>query len=326
MNRRAFVTSLGAVLAAPLAASAQARVWRLGYLAFDPPPTAEAPAVGIDALRAGLRDLGYIEGRNISIMYQWAHLDVTRVDSLIKEFLTSGVDLLVTYSTGMALRLRRATQTVPIVCALCADLVGGGVVNSLSRPGGNVTGLTVIGPDLAAKRLEILKAVGVRRVVCLHAADPTFPVTQRWRSENEAAARVLSLDLDVRRATVRSLEEEIARAAEGGGAGLSFMEEPSYLYERRRIATSALKHRLPTVFPFREHVEAGGTVSYGASFSILFRQAATYVDKILRGASPASLPVEQPTKFELIINLKTAKALGLTIPPSLLVRADQVIE
>jgi ABC-type uncharacterized transport system substrate-binding protein len=326
VNRRAFVTGLGALLAAPLPGRAQGRVWRIGYVAFDPPPMAESPAVGIEALRAGLRDLGYVEGRNMSITYRWANLDTARVEPLVEDVLGSGVDVLVTYATGMALRLRRATETVPIVCALCADLVGGGVIKSLSHPGGNVTGLTVIGPDLAAKRLETLKAVGVRRVVCLHATEPTFPVTQRWRSENEAAARVLGLGLDVRRATVRSLDEEIARAAEGGGAGLSFMEEPSYLYERRRIATFALKHRLPTVFPFREHVEAGGTVSYGASFSALFRQAATYVDKILRGASPARLPVEQPTQFELVINLKTAKALSLTIPPSLLLRADQVIE
>ncbi|HZI40359.1 MAG TPA: ABC transporter substrate-binding protein [Gemmatimonadaceae bacterium] len=326
MKRRAFVTGLGAVFAAPIPSRAQERVRRLGYIAFDPPPTAEVPAVGVDALRAALRDLGYIEGRNISITYRWANLDTSRADSLVKDFITSGVDVLVTYSTGMTLRLRRATETTPIVCALCADLVGGGAVKTLSSPGGNVTGLTVIGPDLAAKRLEILKAMGVRRVVCLHATEPTFPVTQRWRSGNEAAASALGLGLDVRRATVPSLEEEIARAAERGGAGLSFMEEPIYLYERRRIATFALKHRIPTVFPFREHVDAGGTVSYGAGFSALFRQTATYVDKIFRGAKPADLPVEQPTKFELVINLKTAKALGLTVPPSLLQRADQVIE
>jgi putative ABC transport system substrate-binding protein len=318
-----------AVFAAPSSPDAQKaeRVWKLGYVAFDPPPSHDAPAMGLDGLREGLRELGYIEGQNISIEYRWAGFDAGRIEEVIGDLLRANVQMIVTYGTGMVRRARTMTESVPIICALCADMVGGGVVSSLSRPGGNVTGLTVIGPDLAAKRMELLKTVGSLHVIGLHWAAETFPVAVRWRGESEQAARVMGLRFEAFRAeTLELVEAHIRAAARERGTGVSFMEEPFSLYHRRRIAALALKYRVPTMFPFREHVEDAGLASYGANFREAFRRSARYVDAILKGAKPADLPVEQPTKFESLINLKTAKALGLTIPPSLLARADQVIE
>jgi len=330
ISRRTFVGALaGGLLAAPLTAEAQpaGKVWRIGYVSFDPAPGNDAPPIGISAFQAGLRDLGYVEGRNIFIEYRWANLDGARVERLLRDLVSANVDVIVTYATGMVRLAREVTDRVPIVCALCADMVGGGVVSSLARPGGNVTGLTVIGPDLAGKRIEFLKTVGVSRVMGLHYAPETFGVVVRWRTESEQAAQAMALRFEAARAnTVQLLEAYVAKAAREQGTGLSFMEEPFYLNERRRIAALTLKQRVPTVFPFREHTEAGGMISYGVNTSETFRRAATYVDKILKGAKPADLPIEQPTKFELVINLKTAKALGLTIPPSLLARADEVLQ
>ena len=227
----------------------------------------------------------------------------------------------------MVLRAKAVTTTVPIVCAMCADLVGGGAVASLARPAGNVTGLTVIGPDLAGKRIEFLRDLGASRVVGLHAARPDFPVVMRWRRENEQAAQALGITFEgVHARDIPAIESALARAATQPGAGVSFAEEPRYLVDRRRIAALAAKHRLPSVFPFAEHVTAGGLLAYGVNLSELFAKSADYVDRILKGAKPGDLPVEQPTKFELVINLKTANALGLKVPPSLLARADEVIQ
>jgi putative tryptophan/tyrosine transport system substrate-binding protein len=330
MERRALLRGLVlALVSAPLAAEAQQarQVCRIGYLSFEPTPTPDVPAIGLASFRQGLRDLGYVEGQNLVVEYRWAGLDIEQVSQLVTKLVDLHVDVIVTWATGVVLRVKRVTSTVPIVCAVCADLVGGGAVASLARPGGNVTGFTVIGPDLAAKRIESLKEMGVSRVVGLHASAATFPVAVHWRTENERAAQALGVRVETRRAhTVEALEQSVAAAATERGSALSFMEEPFYLLERRRIAALALRHRVPTVFPFREHVEAGGLLSYGTNLPELFRRAATFVDKILKGAKPADLPVEQPTKFELVINMRTAKALGLTIPPSILVRADQIIE
>jgi len=330
ISRRSFltITSLG-ILATPLVGEAQqaGRTHRIGYFSWEPAPTPEVPAIGLQALRQALRRLGYEEGRNVVIVYRWAGFDPDQIRPSVAELVEERVDVIVTYSTGMVLRAKAVTTTIPIVCALCADLVGGGAVASLARPGGNVTGLTVIGPELAGKRIEFLRDLGASRVLGLHTAPPDFPVVARWRRENDQAAQALGITFEgVHARDLPAIENALARAATQPSAGVSFMEEPRYLVDRRRIAALAVKHRLPTVFPFAEHVTAGGLLAYGVNVSELFAKSADYVDRILKGAKPGDLPVEQPTKFELVINAKTAKTLGLTIPPSLLARADQVIE
>jgi len=324
----ALAVTLG-VVTVPLIGEAQpaGKAHRIGYLSFEPPPTPDAPALGLQRLQEALDGLGYREGQNLVFEYRWAALNRDAVPGLVRELVSAHVDMIVTWSTGNVLRAKSITTTVPIVCALCADLVGGGAVASLARPGGNVTGFTVIGPELTAKRMELLKELGMSRVVALHAAPPDFPVAARWRKENERAGQILGLGVEALHA--RELEKvasTLASAAKQPGSAVSFMEEPSYLVHRRWIADAAARHRVPTMFPFAEHVAAGGLLSYGVDVPELFARTAVYVEKILKGTKPADLPVEQPTRLHLAINLKTAKALGLAIPPAVLARADELIE
>ena len=280
-----------------------------------------------EAFRQGLRDLGYVEGQNVVIEYRYAEGKAERLPDLAAELLRLKVDVIVAGGTLAPLAAKHATGTIPIVMSAAGDPVGTGLVPSLAKPGGNVTGLSNFSADLTAKRLQLLKEIlpGVSRVAVLwNAANPIAALLMR---ETEAAARALGLQ-------VQSLEvrgpdefENALPAAVSGGAGALFVvDDPLVFIARLRIADFAARNRLPMTAIYREFAEAGGLMTFGANLADLNRRAAIYVDKILKGAKPADLPVEQPTKFDLVINLKTAKALGLTIPQSLLVRADEVIQ
>jgi putative ABC transport system substrate-binding protein len=315
-----------ALLAAPLAVEAQpaARVYRVGVL-LGAPATAVTPHV--EALRGRLRELGYAEGQNLVLELRWVTPVEGGLDRLAADLVRSRVDLLITWTTPPTLAAKRATGAIPIVMIAIGDPVAAGLVASLSRPGGNVTGVSNMARDLSGKLLELLREVrpGATRVAAL--LNPTNPVSGlSWR-ETQAAAQLLGVQLQrVGVRDPRELEPAFTAMARDRAAGVIIIPDALFLSERRRLAELAQQARLATVFQRSENVEAGGLMSYGPSLTEQFRQAAVYVDKILKGAKPADLPVEQPTKFELVINLKTAKALGLTIPQSLLIRADEIIQ
>jgi len=306
------------VLAAPLAAPAQqapGKTARIGVLGRVSLP--------FDAFREGLRELGYVEGQNIAIEYRFADGKDERLPGLAAELVRLKVDVIVAVSPPATEAAKQATSTIPIVFPVSGDPVAEGFVASLARPGGNLTGLATIGPELVGKQLELLKAVApkVSRVAMLQ--NPS----QQVQRQAEDAARALGVQLQVLKArTPSEIEAAFAAMRSQRAGGVLVMRDSVFFAQRTQIVALAAKSRLPAVYGFREQAEAGGLMAYGASTPQLFRRAATYVDKILKGAKPADLPVEQPTKFELVINLKTAKALGLTIPPSLLGQADQVIQ
>jgi len=313
-------------LAAPLAAEAQQarKVWRMGYLG-NGNPTSSGPTR--DAFRQGLQELGWVEGQNVVIEYRWADGDLTRLPALASDLMaTTSVDVFLA-SGGPGVRAaQQAARAVPIVAAIISDPVVAGFAASLARPGGNITGLAVQFEELATKQLQLLKETvpNVARVAILddHAMRNTFV-----QKAAEAAARSLGLTTQV--VTIlgeRDLEGAFRTAKVGRANAMYVLPSPTFARQRARLAELAVKHRLPGSYEDRQYVDAGGLMSYGPNFPDLFRRSASYVDRILKGAKPADLPVEQPTKFELVINLKTAKALGLTIPPSLLGRADQVIQ
>jgi len=332
MDRRAFIGTLtGGLLAARLVAEAQqaAKIARIGYLS---PNLATSPHLR-EAFRQGLRNLGYVEGRNLGIEYRDAEGKVERLPALAAELVALKVDVIVTEggNTVVPLAAKQATRTLPIVFATAADAVGSGLVTSLARPGGNVTGLDSLSTELVGKRLELLtQAVpGVGQVAVLWLPGVYGERTEKeMLTEAEVAARGLGVRLQFVEATRDPADfdrafSDMTRARAGA---LTVLPSNMFRREHRRLLDLAARHRLPAVYPWRDFVDAGGLMSYGASLTDLSRRAATYVDRILKGAKPGDLPVEQPTKFELAINLKTANALGLTIPPSLLQRADQVIE
>jgi len=332
ISRRTFVSALaGGLLAAPLAAEAQhpTKVSRLGYLSSlsrsDP-----TYATLRDALLQGLHGHGYVEGRTITIEWRFAEGSQSRLPNLAAELVRLRVDLLFAEGTPSALAAKQATSTIPIVFSPVADPIGSGLVATLSRPGGNITGLTFMAPELVGKRLELLKEAvpGMMRVgVLSHPGNPSEATLKSLLAETEAAARASGVQLRHLQAQgPNDLDRAFTLMSRERVDGLILLPSVMFSSERRRIADLAANNRLPTMFFFREFVEAGGLVSYGPSFVELWRRAATYVDRVLKGAKPGDLPVEQPTTFELVINLKTAKALGLKIPPSLLGRADQVIE
>jgi len=328
MDRRTFLAGTGAMLlAAPLAAGAQqpAKVPRIGYLSPLSPP---ADSIRIEAFRQGLRDLGYVEGQNIAIEYRYAEGRFDRLPDLAAELVRLKVEVIVAASTPGILAAKNATSTIPIVMTLSADPVPTGLVSSLARPGGNITGLSLLSGELNQKRLELLKEVvpNLSRVAALW--NPANPASRFQLKETEAAARVLGVQLQPLEVRGPDPDFEGAfQAATRGRAGALITPDDLLIFiHRTRIVDFAAKKRLPAMHGFRELADAGGLMSYTANRPHLFRGAAMYVDKILKGAKPADLPVEQPTKFELVINLKTAKALGLTIPPSLLGRADEVIQ
>jgi len=327
MDRRAFLGALaGGLLATPLAARAQpaGKVHRIGFLG-NSTQTLEANLVG--PLRDGFLDLGYVEGRDLVIEYRWAEGQYERFPALIAELIALKVDVIVTAGTPAALAVRRATTTIPLVMVAVGDPVGSGLVKSLAHPGGTLTGLVSIAPDLEGKRLELLTEVVPRLSFVAFLLNPanTFHVT----SEKQARAAAKALNLKVEFFPVRA-EPEFDRAFQAMSSkrpgALIMLADRLFLHHRARIVEFAARNRLPTVYAYTELVEAGGLMSFGPSYPGMHHRAAYFVDKILKGSKPGDLPVEQPTKFELVINLKTAKALGLAIPQSLLQRADQVIE
>jgi putative ABC transport system substrate-binding protein len=316
----------GSAIAWPLTASAQ-RAGKLPTVGLLGANTASAQSQWTAAFVQRLRELGWIDGRTVVIEYRWLEGSFERSAEVIAEFVRRKVDVIVTSGTANVVAAKQATSIIPIVFALAGDPVGNALVASLARPGGNITGSWGQAPDLAGKRLELLREVvaGLRRLAFL--VDIGNPVTVVEMHQVREIARTLGLEVvsvEIRR------PEDFAPAFEafkGGGADALYVPvDPLITTNRSRISTLALDARLPTIHGSREGVEAGGLMSYGPNIVELWRHAADYVDKILRGAKPGDIPVEQPTKFELVINLKTAKALGLTVPPTLLARADEVIE
>lgn len=303
----------------PAAAQQPKKVPRIGYLAITSPGSYD------EAFRQGLRELGYVEGGSIVIEYRYAEGKIERLFDLAVELVRLKVDVLVAAGGApAALAAKRATTTVPIVIASVADPVALGLVASLAQPGGNVTGLSLLGPDTAGKRLEILKEVvpALSRVAVLW--NPANPGNTLILEEARVAARALGVKVQSLEARGPEDFQTAFKAARGAG-GILPLGDPGHVLHRAAIIGLAGRYRLPAMYPFRQFVEDGGLMYYGASLDDLYRRAATYVDKILKGRKPADLPVEQPTKFELVINLKTAKQIGLTIPPNVLARADRVI-
>jgi len=330
MERRTFMATLaGGLLALPLAAEAQqaAKAARIGYLASGGDPGASPTG---RAFLQGLRDLGYVEGRNVVIEYRFAEEKLERLPALAAELVALKVDVIVAPNTPAALAAKQATRTIPIVFSFAADPLTSGLVTSLARPGGNVTGLSLLGPELVGKCLELLKETvpRVSRVAYLWQPGALDERQEKDRLKRaEVAARALGMQLQF--VGARGPEDfdraftDMTRARAGA---LTVLGGAMLFTERRRLVDLAAKNRLPAMYSWREFVDAGGLMAYGPNLTDSQRRAATYVDKILKGAKPGDLPVEQPTKFELVINLKTAKALGLTIPPSVLGRADEVIQ
>lgn len=328
IRRRQFLFAAGGILAAPIAARAQraAKVARIGYLS---PNLAASPHLH-EAFRQGLRDLGYVEGRNVVIEYRDAERKTERLPALAAELVALKVDVIVTEGGTLGPNVAmRATTTIPVVF-VAGDPVGSGLVTSLARPGGNVTGLSSLGPELVGKSLELLRQVlpGVDRVAVLR--QPTAlgeRVAKDMLNAADVAARALGMQPQfIEARDPDELDRAFSDMTKARVGALNVLPANMFLREHRRLVDLAAGNRLPAVYTSREFVDAGGLMSYGASQPDLFRRAAAYVDKILKGARPGDLPVEQPTKFELVINLKTAKALGLTIPKSVLVHADEVIQ
>ena len=321
VRRRWFLIGAGALLAAPLAAEAQqaGKVHRIGLLRVGPPP----PSF-IEPFWQGLRELGYVEGKSIIIEYGLAQ-SVAQLPELAAGLIRLKVDVLVASGTPSVLPAKNATSTIPVVFVAAIDPVATGVVASLARPGGNVTGVSAVHADVTGKRLQLLKELLPKLSRIAFLVRATSPATAQYVKEAELAARTLGIQLQI--LTVRDPDDfEGAFSAARGASALLQVDDAMLTAHRTQLADLALKNGLPTISGFSETVEAGGLMSYGPRYGDLYRRAATQVHKILRGAKPSDLPVEQPTRFELVINLKTAKALGLAIPHSLLARADRVIE
>ena len=334
IDRRTFFGTLaGSLLAAPLAAEAQpaGKVARIGVLSPGSPSGAGRNpsdlAVLFAAFREGLRELGYVEGQNIKIESRWAEGNYDRLPGLAADLVRLKVDVIVTYGTPASQAAKRATGTIPIVMAAIIDPVASGLVTSIARPGGNLTGQSMMSPDLVAKQLEILKEAvpKVSRVAVLWNPANAGNAPQVRHAQDAAGA--LGVRLQSLGAKGPSEIDSAFTAMTSEQAGAVIVLVDAMLQENRtRITDLAARNRLPAVYGLSEYAEAGGLLAYGPNRLGMFRHAVTYVDKILKGAKPGDLPIEQPQTFELIVNLKTAKALGVTIPPSLLQRADQVIE
>ena len=323
MRRREFITLLGGAATIPLAARAQQAKPTIGWMGESTPA---GQRDWIAAFTQRLNELGWAEGRNVAIEYRWAEGNNERFAALVDGLVRLKVDVIVTQGTPAVLAAKRATSVIPVVFAIAGNPVGNGLVTSLARPGGNVTGVSNVTADLAGKRIELLREVvpQLRRLTIMANVDnPSVMLDLR---EVDAAARTLRLEIDtseIRRADDIAMAFEALR---GRTDAVYVAGDPLVTTNRNRIALLAVGARLPTMLGNRENVDAGGLMSYGPSLPNNHRRAADLVDKILRGTKPADLPVEQPTKYDLVINLITAKALGLTVPPSLLARADEVIE
>ena len=326
MRRRDFLQGVvGSATAWPFTARAQ-QTGKLPTIGFLGQSTLSAESQRVAAFVQRLRELDWIEGRTVMIEYRWTEGRGERASEAAAELVRLKVDVIVSSGTPGTMAAKRATAVIPIVFAVAGDPVGNSLVETLARPGGNVTGFSLQNIDLAGKRLELLREVvtGLHRLAII--ANVGNPIAMLEADEVRTAARTLDLDVatfEIRRA------DDIASAfaaLKGRADALYIPGDPIFTANRVRLITLALNARLPTIYNSREYVEAGGLISYGPNFPDLYRRAATYVDKILKGTKPANLPVEQPTKFDLIINLTTAQALGLTVPPTLLVRANEVIE
>ena len=329
MRRREFITLLGgATVARPLSVGAQLPAMPvIGYLGIGSPDT----EVSLAAFRQGLSEAGYTEGQSVTIHYRWAEGNPERFPALAAELVMLKVHVIVTAGgTLAAIAAKRATATIPIVFTAVGDPVEEGLVANLARPGGNVTGFSVTLPDLIGKFLELIKEAvpGASRVALLLKPDAMPDRAREARlKQADASARALAVKLLVFEAREREdFSAVFSDMSKARADALVVWPTPLFQLERRRLSDLAAEHRLPAVFPFKNYVEAGGLMSYGPNPPDLSRRAAIYIGKILKGTKPSDLPVEQPTKFELVINLKTAKALGIVAPPSLLARADEVIE
>ena len=324
-TRRTFITLLGGAAVWPLAARAQqaaARHVRVGLIT----PTPLTPAM-LSAFRDGMHERGYVEGQNLSIAVRWPQGPFEQNPGLVAELVSSNVDVIVAWATPSVVAVRRATSTIPIVMVSIGDPLGSGFVASLARPGGNITGVSNITVDLSAKLVGLLLEFvpDMKRIGVVH--NPFNPNATMQLRQTEETIRKLGLQAHVVEAyTSEEYERSFARLSGESVKGVVLLADPSVIEQRLRIAEVAQAARLPTAFQLRENVEAGGLLSYGANINSQFQLAAFYVDRILRGAKPADLPVQEPTKIELVINLKTAKALGLSVPPTLLATADEMIE
>jgi putative ABC transport system substrate-binding protein len=327
MKRREFITLIGGAAAWPLSARAQqptTKIARIGWLVTGSPTSHR---FSLAAFRDGLKDLGYVEGQNISIEYRWAEGNTTRLPELANELVHQKVDIILAGGTVVAEAAKHATSLVPIIAAGIGDLVELGLVTSLARPGGNLTGFVAIAPETAAKRIQIIKEIKpqARRAAVLW--NPTGSTAKlEWEIVKKfAAANDIAVELHDARDT-EQLSNALAKIPQSGPDILVVLNDPFMFTYRKAIVDAADRFRLPSIYGFREFVDDGGLISYGASITDTYRRAAGYVDKVLRGAKPANLPVQLPIKFELVVNLKTAKAIDLTIPEPFLLRADEVIE
>ena len=325
MKRREFITFLGSVAAAwPLAASAQSKIPRIGFMGNS---TAALEANLVDAFREGLREHGYEEGRNIVIEYRWAEGKYDQFPALVAELIAAKVDAIVTAGTPAALAVKRATTTVPLVMVAVGDPVGTGLVPSLARPGGNLTGLSSIAPDLEGKRLQLLREVvpALSHVAMFINSLNPFHVSSMRQARAAAQAMGIKLQLhDISKS--EDLDDAFAAIRKERPDALLILADRIFLHNRERMMDFTKEQRLPNVNAYKELVEVGGLMSYGPSYEDMHKRAAIYIDKILKGAKPADLPIEQPSKFTFIVNLKAAKALGVTVPSQLLGLADQLIE
>ena len=326
MDRRAFITGIaGGLLAAPLAAEAQpaGKVWRIGYLGYGYPTEPR----DLKVFRQGLRDLGYVEGKNLVIESRSAESSYERLPALAAELVSLKLDVIAAVGNTAIVALTRATLAIPIVMIIVIDPIGTGLVSSLAHPGGNVTGLSNLGEGLSTKSLELLTQTvpGIKRVGVLMARNaPGHPTYVREIKAAAQGAGIAVLGVEAR------ARDDIARTfgvlTKARVQGLIVLPHPVTFTHQTQIVELAAKNRLPAIYPSREFTESGGLMAYSTSRTEMYRRSASYVDKILKGAKPGDLPIEQPTEFELVINLKAAKAIGLTLPQSLLQRADQVIE
>jgi ABC-type uncharacterized transport system substrate-binding protein len=318
------VTLTLSLLAVPLAAEAQRKAMPvIGYLHFASPSLAPTPAV----FRQGLSEAGYVEGQNVAIEYRWAEGRYDRLPALARDLVDRKVDVIAAFGPQAAHAAKSATLTIPIVFTVGTDPVAGGLVASLAQPGGNLTGRSILAVELVPKRLELLAELVPQAKVVALLVNPNNSYTEPMIRDVQEAARAKRVQLPILKAATESeIDAAFATLATLHADALVTGDDPFFVSRREQIVALASRHAVPAIYQFREFTAAGGLISYGPSLTETNRRAAYYVARILKGAKPADLPVEQPTKFELVINLKTAKALGLTIPQRLLLRADQVIE
>ena len=326
MERRELLLSLGAAVATwPLAARAQKAMPVIGFLSIAS-PSIYAPYVS--AVRQGLAEIGYVEGKNVAIEHRWAEGDYDRLPALAVDLVRRKIDVIIaTGGTVSARAAKNATNTIPIIFVSGGDPVAAGLVASLARPGGNVTGVSIITVELMAKRLDLLSELVPQAGTIAVLVNPKNPNTERMVRDTQDAARAKGIKLQVVKAgTAADFESAFSTIAESHAGALAVAADAFFNARHEELAILAARYRVPAIYEWREFVEAGGLASYGPNLLAIARLAGIYAGRVLGGAKPADLPVEQPTKFELAINLKTAKALGLTVPPSLLARADEVIE